>query len=322
MTILYGKWIFSLYRLIARYLNTKITNRHSSSTNFNICPKITIVTPSLNQGKYLEQTILSVLSQEYPNLEYIIIDGGSTDNSLEVIKKYEDKLHYWISEPDKGLYDAIQKGFEQSTGEIMGWINSDDLYHPNALNMVADIFQHFTDIKWLTGAPTKYDELGRVTDVQHPLRWSKYMYCRTYKISIQQESTFWHRDLWKKCDSTLNTNLRYAGDYDLFIRFFKYEKLYAVPTLIGGFRERAANQLSLEGLNKYHSESKSILRQVKKQLTLKEKMLTYLIVIDKVITAIPILKNLYFKLKLDQRLFSYPKKLIFNRLQQKFVLSE
>lgn len=85
-------------------------------------PKISIVTPSFNQAEYLEQTILSVIDQNYPNLEYIIIDGGSADKSIEVIKKYENKLSYWISENDKGLYNALQKGFQKTTGEIMGWI--------------------------------------------------------------------------------------------------------------------------------------------------------------------------------------------------------
>ncbi len=95
----------------------------------NTYPKISIVTPSYNQGQYLEQTILSVIGQNYPNLEYIIIDGGSTDNSIEIIKKYERYLAYWVSEKDKGHYHAVQKGFDKSTGEIMSWLNSDDILH-------------------------------------------------------------------------------------------------------------------------------------------------------------------------------------------------
>ena len=99
-------------------------------------PKITIVTPNFNQAGFLEETILSVIGQNYPDLEYIIVDGGSTDGSIDIIKKYEKQLAYWVTEPDKGLYHALQKGFERSTGEVMGWINSDDKLHPGSLSVI------------------------------------------------------------------------------------------------------------------------------------------------------------------------------------------
>src|SRR6218665_2201901 len=99
-------------------------------------PKISIVTPVFNRVEYLEQTILSVIDQGYPNLEYIVIDGGSTDGTLEIIKKYEDRIFYWTSEPDNGMYDAINKGFKKASGQIMAWINSDDLYHQPTLSTV------------------------------------------------------------------------------------------------------------------------------------------------------------------------------------------
>ncbi len=106
----------------------------------DIFPKISIVTPSFNQGKYIEQTICSVLDQNYPNLEYIIIDGGSTDGTLDIIKKYKSKLTYWISEPDKGQTDAINKGFAKCTGEIFNWINSDDYYEPGCFEKLNALF--------------------------------------------------------------------------------------------------------------------------------------------------------------------------------------
>ena len=138
-------------------------------------PKISIITPNYNQAKYLEETILSVLNQGYPNLEYIIIDGGSTDNSVEIIKKYSDRLAYWESVPDKGMYDAIQKGFARSTGEIMAWINSDDMYQSKSFFTVSEIFRNFTQVNWLLGFPSVYDAQSRIVECPHTLRqWSKY----------------------------------------------------------------------------------------------------------------------------------------------------
>ena len=114
-------------------------------------PKISIVTPSFNQGKYIEQTILSVLEQNYPNLEYIIIDGGSTDDTVEIIKKYEQHLAYWISEPDKGQTDAVNKGFAKCTGEIFNWINSDDYYEAAVFFKLAQLFANNPSVNVVCG---------------------------------------------------------------------------------------------------------------------------------------------------------------------------
>jgi len=127
-------------------------------TNF---PKISIVTVNYNLSHFLEETIKSVIDQQYPNLEYIIIDGGSTDDSVDIIKKYEKFISFWISEKDEGIYDALQKGFSKSSGEIMGWLNSDDLYHPKLLFVVGEIFSRFNQINWLTGVNTFFYSMKR-----------------------------------------------------------------------------------------------------------------------------------------------------------------
>lgn len=239
---------------------------------YNDLPKISIITPNYNGGGYLEETILSVLSQKYENLEYIIIDGGSTDNSLEIIKKYESKLTYWVSEPDKGLYDAVQKGFDKSTGEIMAWINSDDLYHPKSFSVVSEIFSKFNRVKWLQGCPTSFDENGRIISTGPFKRWSKLDYYLGDFKWIQQESAFWHRSLWNKSGGTIDTKLKYAGDLDLWLRFFRYEQLFVTTAILAGFRLRASNQLSLDHLDEYVLEAEKVIsNELENNLTEKEK---------------------------------------------------
>ncbi len=144
----------------------------------------------------MEQTILSVLGQQYSNLEYIIIDGGSTDVSVDVIKKYEDKLHFWISEKDEGMYHAIHKGFQNSSGDIMCWINSDDVLWEGALSYVADVFKSKPDLHWLQGYPSVIDEKGKLLYQRDPVASKDHFYRKEFVKDlkfIQQESTFWSR---------------------------------------------------------------------------------------------------------------------------------
>jgi len=227
-------------------------------------PKISIVTPSFNQGKFIEATILSVLEQNYPNLEYVIIDGGSTDNSADIISKYSDKLHYWVSEADKGMYDAISKGFEKTTGEIMLWINSDDLLSPDSLSIIAEIFSEHQGVDWITSLYSVwYDVEGRLIRTMYKDGFSKGGFMRGENLPranqfskywIQQESTMWRRSLWEKAGAYLETEWSVAGDFDLWARFFQYSELMGVETLLGGGR-RHSEQKSLLEVDSYYEET-------------------------------------------------------------------
>src|SRR4030095_11846278 len=180
--------------------------------------KITIVTPSYNQGRFLEQTILSVIGQQYPRLEYIIMDGGSTDNSVEIIKKYESQLTHWESEKDRGQAHALNKGFAMATGTIFGWINSDDFYLPGTLSFVAEQLDphkpellfgnclHFVD-----NQPRAYGSDVRREHEKRDLRLADY---------IIQPGSFWTRESWLKT-GTLDESLHFGFDWDWFIRAMK-----------------------------------------------------------------------------------------------------
>lgn len=250
-------------------------------------PKITVVTPSFNQAKYLESTILSVLGQGYPNLEYIVIDGGSTDGSADIIRKYEQQLTYWVSEPDNGLYHALHKGFERSSGEIMAWLNADDMYHAKSLFTVAELFNRFGDVRWIMGANTFFDEAGRpflYDDLPYGQRWSRLRLQLSDGGFIQQESVFWRRTLWDQAGGFIDQNLALAADFELWLRFFKYERLYSTSFMLGGFRFRTENQKSYNQRDQYLGEVKQLLAKENSntgKLTLCRLMLVLIKVIPK-----------------------------------------
>lgn len=232
-------------------------------------PKISIVTVNYNNGEFLEDTIKSVIEQEYPNLEYILIDGGSTDTSLEIIERYKDHFAYWVSEPDEGQYQAIQKGFEKSTGDIMAWLNSDDKYLPRSLFKVAEIFDKYKDINWLMGLAREYTEDGAlVGQITLPwCRWSKYRYLTNDFQFIQQESSFWKRELWEKAGGTLDFEYDLAGDMELWSRFFRFEELHTTTLELAGFRHRKEGQRSKVGKKTYLEECRQVVLREQKRLS-------------------------------------------------------
>jgi glycosyltransferase involved in cell wall biosynthesis len=284
-------------------------------------PKISIVTPSYHQEQYIEQTILSVIEQGYPNLEYIIIDGGSTDKSVEIIKKYEKYLSYWVSEPDKGQYEAVQKGFDRSTGQIMAWLNADDMYHKGSFAIVAEIFTIFPQIEWLTGTPTCYDEQGRTVIVNESPKYARYDYLRfEVPAFVQQESTFWKRSLWQTAGSYIDQSCTFAADFELWMRFFRTHKPFVVEALLGGFRFRQSNQKTLEGAEIYDREMRAVIRRELAMLNEKDKNRLKKIQFYQSLSEIKLF-NMLFEIdkKLDL-LKDYPQKIRFDTKKYNFFI--
>jgi glycosyltransferase involved in cell wall biosynthesis len=198
-------------------------------------PCVSIVTPSYNQAQYLEETILSVLDQDYANLEYIVMDGGSTDGSVEIIRKYTDRLAYWTSEPDEGQSDAINRGFEKSTGQILAWLNSDDTYEPGTIQAVVDEFLAHPEARLVYGEGWYIDDEGlriRPCSFVQSRFPSNYIYNRD---PILQQAAFWTRALWDEV-GPLNQSLNWVFDWDWFIRAYHKTSFHYVPKILANYR--------------------------------------------------------------------------------------
>lgn len=213
-----------------------------------IMPRITVITPSYNQAIFLERTILSVLDQGYPNLEFIIIDGGSTDGSIDIIKRYATKLAYWVSESDRGQSHAINKGLQKATGDWVCWQNSDDIFYPSSFFLVAESIKKNPELDFIIGDINLIDENDQL------IRPMCYV-TPTYKsllaegMVLTNQAAFWKRVIHNEI-GFLDENLHYGFDYEWFLRLLAHTNNSAhIPKLIGALR--------------YHSETKTSLNQIK-----------------------------------------------------------
>jgi glycosyltransferase involved in cell wall biosynthesis len=224
-------------------------------------PRVSIVTPSYNQGQFLEETIRSVLLQGYPNLEYIIMDGGSTDNSVDIIRKYGKYLTHWESGKDAGQADSIYRGFEMATGEIIAYINSDDYYLANAFHSVVTIFSRHTDAEFIIGGHYLVDENGKIIE-KYPSFSQDFESLLLWEQHMAQMSSFWLRKTFFDVGG-FDRNLHFAFDFDLMLRLTKRKEPIRCRRYLSAQRDHASTKTNtiwqkyglpeVRHLQKFHS---------------------------------------------------------------------
>ena len=202
--------------------------------------KISIVTPSYNQAKYLEDALLSVKEQGYPALEHIVMDGGSTDGSVDILRSYSSRPGWnhlrWKSEPDKGQSDALNKGFRLATGDVVGWLNSDDRYRPDCFRAIASAFGQYADADVLYGDYTYIDENGRVWRIRREIEFNRFILLYLHMLYVPTPSSFFRRRIFDE-GNWINTKFHYAMDYEFILRLARHGYVFRhISALVADFR--------------------------------------------------------------------------------------
>lgn len=211
--------------------------------------KLSIITPCYNQEDFIAETLQSIFNQNYENLQYIFVDGGSTDNTLSIVNTYREKIDILISEQDEGQYPAINKGMTKAKGEIMAWLNADDIYFPWTFSTVNEIFDRFPEVNWITGLPAFINAKGQCirmlnNPVGSPRDWIANGWFRFHLAGyLMQEGMFWRKSLWEKVGG-LDESLKLASDFQLWTRFAQHTELVTVSVPLAAFRMLPGQQRS------------------------------------------------------------------------------
>ncbi len=210
-------------------------------------PLVSIVTPSFNQAPFLEETLLSVLNQDYPNIEYIVVDGGSTDGSVQIIRKYEDRLAWWVSEKDKGQTDAINKGFARAQGEILAWLNSDDTYNPGAIASAVNSLNENPEAALAYSDCNYINEQGEIIG-KFPAAQTDYKRLQNGYAHIPQQTMFFRARYWRQV-APLDPSFYFAMDYDLWVRVARLAPLkYIAGQTWANFRIHAESKTNVNDM--------------------------------------------------------------------------
>ena len=262
--------------------------QYKKKPNLKYLPKVSIITPSFNQVNFIENTIKSVLKQDYQNIEYIIIDGGSNDGTIDIIKKYEKDVAYWISESDNGQSAAINKGLKVATGDIIGWINSDDVYYENAISSAIQILNEHPEIDIVFGNFDYIDVKGKIIHQSKEIKLNLLVYLFTQQCYHCNVAGLFR----KKCFDAygfIREDLTYSMDYELYIRFASNKcKFYQSNKILGAYRLHSQSKTST-AVNRFVAEAKMVSQSYKEKFEFNpiyDKSLKYLFTVYRLILKV------------------------------------
>lgn len=234
-------------------------SKQTEQVNIPFMPLVSIITPSYNQGNFIRRTIESVLNQSYPNIEYWVIDGGSKDNTISILKEYENEPRFhWLSEPDLGQGDAVNKGWKLSKGDILGWLNSDDTYFEGAVQTQVEALINHPEVGLVYGDALFIDESDKIIGNYHtrPFERERFLYVS----SIAQPTAFFYRNLLEKV-GLINVNLHYALDFEFFLRLMWYTKFLYIRKQVASYRLHQSSK-TVDGYKQMLSETIVVVKQI------------------------------------------------------------